>query len=97
MLVFQPLKSGGREVVLERRPRWLRPRSSEWPLFSHLPICHGISCTCQVLVNAVTGLVERRAKQRRRECFAVILVHRDLHSSCRRAWRGRTAELNQAG
>jgi len=46
MLVFQPLQSGGRDVVLERWPRWLRPRSSEWPLFSHLPICHGISCTC---------------------------------------------------
>jgi hypothetical protein len=42
MLVFQPLQSGGRDVVLERRPRCLRPRSSEWPLFSHLPICHGI-------------------------------------------------------
>src|SRR5271154_1925061 len=46
MFVFQPLQTGGRDVVLERRPRWLRPRSSERPLFSHLPICHGISFTC---------------------------------------------------
>jgi len=46
MLVFQPLQSGGRNVVFDRWPRWLWPRSSERPLFSNLPICHGISCTC---------------------------------------------------
>src|ERR1700723_280069 len=45
MLVFQPLQTGGGDVVFERRPRWLRPRSSERALFSHLPICHGISST----------------------------------------------------
>jgi len=42
MLVFQPLQSGGRNVVFDRWPRWLWPRSSERPLFSNLPICHGI-------------------------------------------------------
>ena len=41
MLVFQPLQPGGRDVVFERRPRFLAHRSSERPLFSYLPICHG--------------------------------------------------------
>jgi len=37
MLVFQPLQSGGRNVVFDRWPSWLWPRSSERPLFSNLP------------------------------------------------------------
>src|SRR5438128_2864542 len=48
MLVFQPLQSGGRDVVFEGRPRFLAHRSSKRPLCSYLPICHGISCTCGV-------------------------------------------------
>src|SRR5580700_12056864 len=46
MLVFEALQTGGGDVVFERRPRWLWPRSSERPLFSHLPICHKNSSTC---------------------------------------------------
>src|SRR5579862_4357785 len=42
MLVFQPLQPGGRDVVFERRPGRLAHRSSQRPLFSHLPICHGL-------------------------------------------------------
>src|ERR1700691_4910002 len=46
MLVFQPLQSGGRDVIFERRSGFVSHRFSERPLCSHLPICHGISCTC---------------------------------------------------
>ena len=40
MLVFQPLQPRGRDVVFERRPRFLAHRFSERALCSHLPICH---------------------------------------------------------
>src|SRR4051812_22285912 len=43
MLVLQPLQSGGGDVVFESRPRFVAHRFSERSLFSHLPVCHGIS------------------------------------------------------
>ena len=46
MLVSQPLQSGGRDVIFERRSRLVSHRPSERSLGSHLPICHGISCIC---------------------------------------------------
>src|SRR5262249_40875594 len=45
MLVSQPLQPGRGNVVLQWRPRRLRPRSSQRPLFSRLKICHGVQCT----------------------------------------------------
>ena len=39
MLVFQPLQPGGRDVVFERRPRFLAHRSSERPL---VRICQSV-------------------------------------------------------
>lgn len=46
VFVFESLQPGGGDVVFKWRPRWIRPWPSERPLFSHLPICHGILCVC---------------------------------------------------